>query len=171
MATVPYADQLPVGRFPYGAVVAAAWILSIPGIQVDIADTQLPWDLDVPFKYGYVQLTTVGGVPKEDVPFFQTMVQCDCWVEAPSNDRIFTMQAQDIAKQIQFAAYDRQGAKRGVTPQPYEYNGTQITYQTCHVDSVYCMQEPHNIVSPDNAMYAGCSMDLMFTWTPNISVR
>lgn len=161
-----YANELPVGRYPDGALVAAQWILDIPGIQIDLADTQLPWDLDVPFKYGYAQVNVVGGVPDQNAPFFQTVVQCGCWVEAPSEDRIFRMQANDLAKQIQVAAYGTK-AKRGVTPMPYEYNGTKVTYQTAHVNSVYCMQEPHDIVSPDNAFYTGCAMDLMFTWTLN----
>lgn len=165
-----YADTLPVGRFPDGAIVATQWILDIPGIQIDVADTQLPWDLSVPFQYGYAQCSVVGGVPDQNAPAFTTMVQCDFWVEAPSEDRIFRMQAQDMAKQVQLAAYDRKHSKRGVTPKPYEYNGTQIAYQSCHVQDVYCLQEPHDIVSPDNQMYAGCSMDMMFTWVPNIQV-
>lgn len=166
-----YANELPVGRYPDGAQVAAAWILSVPGIQIDSAGTQLPWDLDVPFTYGYAQLTVVGGVPNQNVPYFQTMVQCDCWVEAPSEDRIFRMQSQDLAKQVQLGGYDRKNTKRGVTPAPYVYNGQQIVYQTAHVESVYTLSEPHDILSPDNQFYAGASFDFMITWTTNIKVN
>jgi hypothetical protein len=120
---------------------------------------------------GYVQLTVVGGVPLKDAPFFESIMQVDCWVEAPSEDRIFRMQASSIAKQIQFAALDRKNAKRGVTPQPYLWNGETITYAHAHVSSVVCMQEPHRMQSTDNPLYEGYSMDMMFTWAANIVVN
>lgn len=160
-----------LGVYPDAEIVAAAWIMSIPGIEIDLADWRLPWDLNTPVINGYAQLTVVGGVPKQDVPYYETVMQIDCWVESPSEDRIFRMQASALAKQIQYATYDRKHVKRGVTPQPYLWNGQTITYANAHVSDVYCLQEPHRIVSPDNQLYEGYSFDAMFTWAANIVVN
>lgn len=160
-----------IGTYPDAEVVAAAWIMSIPGLTLDLADYQLPWDLNVPVLNGYVQLTVIGGPANQNVPIFTSMLQVDCWVEAPSEDRVFRMQASAIAKQIQYATWDRKNCPRGVTPTPFLSSGTTVTYANAHVSSAYVMQEPHKIQSTDNPMYEGYSMDMMFTWSFNRSAN
>lgn len=160
-----------LGVYPDAEIVAAAWIMSIPNIEIDLADWRLPWDLNTPVHNGYAQVTVIGGVPLKDSPYFESIIQVDCWVEAPSEDRIFRMQASALAKQLQYACLDRKNVKRGVLPQPYLWNGQTITYANAHVASVYCMQEPHRMQSTDNSLYEGYSMDMMFTWTANIDVN
>lgn len=153
------------GLYPDAELVVCAWILGIPGIQVDAVDHELPWDLNVPVNNGYVQVTVIGGVPNMDVPIFSSMVQVGSWVNAPTEDRIFRLQASSLAKQIQLACYDRVGAQRAVSPAELGPEGFSSEYPNAHVFRAKTLTEPHRMVSKDNPMYEGYSMDMMFDWT------
>lgn len=157
-----------VGNFPDGEVVICAWIRSIPNLSADIVDVQMPWDLNVGNFNGYVQVTVTGGAPDVNLSLFHTVAQVDCWVEAPSEDRYFRMKASDLVKQIQYNAYDRIGAERAVQPVEPLGDGSQVTYRTAHVYTVQTLSEPHRMVSTDNGMYEGYSVDLNVTWTTGI---
>lgn len=159
----------PVGQYPDAELVTSAWIASIPGIQIDAVDHELPWDLPVNVNLGYVQVTVIGGTPSSYAAFFRSMVQVDSWVSAPSEDRVYRLQASNIAKTIQLASIDRKAAERGVAISETLPEGGVVTYPNAHVYTAECLTEPHRMVSKDNPMYEGYSMDLMFTWAWNIS--
>lgn len=160
-----------IGMYPDAELVISAWVKSIPGIQIDSADDQLPWDLAVnPGVNGYVQVTVLNGAPDPNVPLFHTVAQIDCWTMAPSEDRIFRLRASSVAKQIQYAAYDRKNAERGLTLLEQFPDGNYISYPNAHMYTVECLSEPHKIQSRVNPIYEGYSMDMMFNWTAGITV-
>lgn len=157
-----------VGKFPDAELVVCNWIQDIPGIEVDGVDHQLPWDVPSPIYNGYVQVTVMSGVPNQYAGVFHTICQVDSWVSAPSEDRVYRLQASALAKEIQYAAYDRKNAKRAVFPQEEGPESYQVNYPMAHMSSVVCMTEPHVIISKENPVYEGYSMDMTFSWTTNI---
>lgn len=160
-----------VGVYPDAELVICSWISSIPGIEVDYVDHQLPWDLNVPVDNGYVQVTVINGAPDQNVPMFHTVAQIDCWVATPSEDRIYRLKASGLAKSIQYGAYDRVRAQRGLTIVENLPNGDVITYPDAHMFTVTCLSDPHQIVSKDSSFYEGYSMDMTFTWTFGMQVN
>lgn len=163
--------MLTIGQYPDAELVICAWIMSIPEFSIGYADWRLPWDLDVPSFEGYAQVTVLNGAPDANVPLFHTAVQVDTWVEAPSEDRLYRLQASNLAKGIQYACYDRVNAERGVTPQEILPNGNVVKYPPAHIYTVSTLTDPHQIQSKDNPLYEGYSMDMVFTWTSGITVN
>lgn len=159
--------------YPDAELVAVAWLNSIPGIQLDYADWRFPWDIEISNdnKYGYLQVTVTGGAPDVNAPYFRSAVQVDAWVASPSEDRQYRLQASKLIKQVQYACLDRKSVKRGVTPVERFPDGTVYLYPAAHVESVYCLSEPHRMQSKDNALYEGYSADFMFTWTTGMQVN
>lgn len=161
-----------IPTYPDAEMVAAAWIRSIPGIVVDAVDVQFPWDVNVPPAVnGYVQVSSAGGVPDQNVPLFHTTVQVDCWVLAPSEDRIFRLRASALAKQIQYATWDRLKAERGVEVIEQLSDGTFITYPNAHVYTAVCLTDAHPLITAENPSYEAYSFDMMFTWTTAMTVN
>lgn len=160
-----------LGNYPDAELVMCAWLLSIPNINIDYADWRLPWDLDMPNVHGYAQVTVINGAPDQNVPLFHTVAQVDSYVLTPSEDRTYRLKASALAKQIQYACYDRIHVHRVVTPKETLPNGEVITYRPALVESAYTMTEPHQIANKDNAMYEGYSMDMAFTWTCGIDTN
>lgn len=156
--------------FPDAELVISAWMMSIPNFPV-YADYQLPWDINEPLDNGYIQVTVINGAPDQNVPLFHTVAQIDCWVNAPSEDRYYRLQASGMAKAVQYAAYDRKKAKRGLTLTTALSDGRVIEYPPAHMDTVVCLTEPHRIQSKDNYIFEGYSMDMTFTWTCGIPVN
>lgn len=163
---------MPVAMYPDAELVICAWIRSIPGIALDHADWMFPWDLNLPPGWnGYAQVTVLSGAPDQNVPLFHTVAQIDCWTPAPSYDRIFRLRASNLAKQIQYGAYDRLKAHRGVELYEPLPDGNAIEYPSAIVYSAYAMSDPHQIQSPVNQMYCGYSFDMTFNWTCGITVK
>lgn len=161
-----------VGQYPDPELVVAGWIRSIPGFVIDAVDHRLPWDINVGAGgNGYVQVNPIGGVADVAVPLFHSVCQIDCWVLTPNNDRIFRMQASGIGKEIQYAAWDRTNAERGVECYETLPNGEVITYPNAHVYTAVVQTEPHPFQDRQNPIYRGYTFDLMVTWAAGINTN
>jgi hypothetical protein len=154
-----------LGIYPDALLVSMAWIRSIPGLAADYVDERLPWDLNVPVQNGYVQVTEIGGgAPHQNIPLFSSTIQVDCWVESPSEDRTYRLQASALAQQIIMATYDRQHIGRALSLRAIGPEGMDIEYPNAHVFSAYVVSFVHDMPNTVNPVFAGNTMDMTFTW-------
>lgn len=141
-------------------LVAVAWIATIPGLVADGVATQLPTDETGWAANGFVQVPlSVGGTPHEYVPVRQPVVQVECWATFPDSDKLPWWKANQLAEQIRYGTYARNGAARAVA---ITAGGTQ--YPSAAVRTARMMTEPRRIWS-DIGDYAGYTFDLYLSWT------
>ena len=156
-----------LGDIPDDEVVAIAWIETIPGLALDGVSTELPEDIDINPRLGYVQVTQVGGGMGSDFPIHTAVVQCDCYVVNPDNDRVHYLTTRRLAEKIRDACYHRLSVQRALHPHAIGPDSMNIEYPLAKVFSAYAPTYPHRIASPPDDQYAGHSVDITITWAWN----
>lgn len=142
-------------------LVAVAWIASIPGLLADGVATQLPVAAEDSWAaHGFVVVPlSVGGTPHDTIPVRQPVLQVECWATNPGSDKLPWWKANQLAEQIRFGSYQRNGAARAVT---VTTNGVQ--YPSAAVKMARMLTEPRRIWS-DAGDFAGYTFDLQLSWT------
>lgn len=144
---------------PTTDLVAAAWVLSIPGFMGDGAGTQLPADDTTWAAHGYVVLpVTVGGTPHSTAPVRRPVVQAECWACVPGSSKPPWGKAAALAEQIRLATYDRRTFGRAL-----QIASNGVPFAGAKVLAARMLTEPHRVYG-DQADYAGVIFNLAFTW-------
>lgn len=142
------------------ALVATAWLATIPGITADMAGTQLPRpaaDGTVSWATtGFVQVISgVGGTPGMYVPLASPVVQIDCWATQSSSDLPPWAKADALAMAVWWAATQNVGIETVLA--------LRAGYAGARVMSAYLLGEPRPMYG-DPSDYARFTMNVAMNW-------
>jgi hypothetical protein len=156
-----------LGDIPDDEVVAIAWIETIPGLVLDGVSTELPDDIDISPRQGYIMVTQVGGGMGSDFPIHTAVLQCDCYVLNPDDDRVHDLSTKRIANKLREACFDRKNMQRALHPHAIGPDSMNIQYPLAKVFGAYAATFPHKIATPPDDQYSGHSVDITMTWVWN----
>lgn len=152
----PTPGPLPgAGLYPNSDLVAVAWLKNRAGIGTNVA-TQLPKDQTTWASDGFVQVTTVAGVPDMYIPMRRPLVQIDCWAVAPNSGRPPWNKAGQLAEKILIALQDHAHTQTLLNQLPDAYYRARVL-------SAYAVSEPVRVYE-DDASWARIRFEVMFHW-------
>lgn len=140
-------------------LVACAWLATIPGIESEMVDIELPQEIEAWAATGFVQVGgTFGGIGRPDVyiPHRRPVLEIFCWGTNPGTDRPNWGKAADLAELIIDAAYRNHNLNVPLElPRP--------GYRRARVTGVWPVNEPDSDIR-DVTSYGKYTLDLEMHW-------
>jgi hypothetical protein len=90
-------------------IVVAAWLATLPGITTAMVGAVLPTGDATWTSTGFITVTTSGGTPSVDNPFWHPVVTCTACAKEASSDLPLWNMAFGLAGVIRRATYDKAG--------------------------------------------------------------
>lgn len=142
---------------PNSELVAVHWLKGVAGLPPSNVSTTLPGADNASFAAsGWVQATSVGGVPDAYTGMQASRIQVDLWAFNANSNKVPWGRAMTLASYIKLAIDGADPARLVVTPEAFD---------NAWVHMVKVATDPRRL--PDEA-FARYSMDITVNWTRRV---